>query len=139
MKYILTHKKIAGAIVIQYDEQGRVRCFEFDCDASQELWEFMFNNFPQMQESLRHPSFSNFIIQAVPEDITFQAFWKAYDHKVGDKHRAEKLYNLLNDIQKTQVLTSIPRYNTFLQKHATQERCYPETYLSQSRWENEFK
>lgn len=139
MKYILTHKKINGAIVCTYDDQGRIRAFEFDCDVSAELWEFMFNNFPQYQDALKHANFKNFIISVVPEDISFKAFWDQYGYKVGNKPRAEKLFNTLNDMQRTQVITSIPRYNTYLQKHPTQERCYPETYLSQQRWENEFK
>lgn len=139
MKYILTHRKINGSIIIEYDNEKRIRSFAFDCQVSFELWEFMMNNFPATEESLQDYLFKNFKISPVPEDISFDAFWKGYAYKVGNKPRAEKLYKLLSDMERTQVMISIKSYNNYLASHPNQDKCYPETYLSQRRWENSYQ
>lgn len=137
--YILTHKKIDGALVISYDDTGRCMEFKFDCSVEEELWNWIFDNFPAMEHHLKLKSFSNFYISEKPDKIDFKAFWDVYGYKVGNKSRAEKLFNLLSDIEKTQVISSVPRYNSYLLKHPAQEKCYAETYLNQRRWESDFK
>ncbi len=139
MKYILTHAKIDGAIKVEYDEQGRIKMFEFDCDASGELWSFIMGNFPVMVDDLKAPGYKNFTMSEVYDDTSFDAFWKAYNYKVGNKARAEKLWKLLSEIQKMQVLIRIKQYDAYLMTHPAQEKCYPETFLHQKRWENEFR
>jgi len=138
MKFILTHKKITGSIVIEYDAQGRIHSFEFDCEAGQDLWQFMMDNFPLQVEVLRNTAYKNFKINEVPGDITFDGFWKAYDHKVGNKARAKRLFELLNPVERTVAICTIKHYNAFLLSHPNQDKCYPETYLSQRRFENNF-
>ena len=139
MKYILTHKKITGAIKIEYDNHNRIRSFEFDCEVSDDLWKFLMGNVPVTYESLSHPDFKNFNVNPLPEDISFKAFWDAYGYKVGNKSRTEKLFNLLSEMERTCAIVSIKAYNQFLVKHPQQEKCYPETYLNQKRFENDFK
>lgn len=124
---------------MEFDEMGRVLSFSFDCEVSQELWEFMMNNFPATEVSLKDQLYKNFKISPLPEDISFDAFWITYGYKVGNKSRAEKLYKLLNDQERTQVMISIKSYNNYLASHPNQDKCYPETYLSQRRWENSYQ
>lgn len=78
-------------------------------------------------------------VEAVPADLTFNAFWEAYGYKVGKRERAIKIWATLNDIDKARCIRSIPKYNQWLSNKFNMERLYPETYLSQRRWENEFK
>ncbi len=139
MKYVLTHEKINGGLKLEYFPNGMIRMFEFDCEISQELWDFIMNEFPTEESCLKGQRFKNFVIASPLEDISFAAFWNAYNYKVGNKTRAEKLWNLLSDVQKMQVLIRIKAYNVFLMAHPAQERLYPETFLFQRRWENEFK
>lgn len=138
MKYILTHRKIKGSILMEYDDKGRAMSFQFDCEVSNELWEFMMDNFPATEVSLKDPLFKNFKVSPMPADISFDAFWNTYGYKVGNKPRTEKLYKLLSDMERTHVMVSIKGYNSYLSAHPTQEKCYPETYLNQRRWENSF-
>lgn len=72
-------------------------------------------------------------------DTSFNAFWNAYNYKVGNKKTAEKHWNTLNEETRVAVLKSIPRYDAWLRQKTKQDKIYPERYLGQSRWENEYK
>lgn len=80
----------------------------------------------------------NFVIQEVPQDLTFENFWQRYNYKVGKKERAKKLWQAMTDDEHAAALLSIQKYNAYLINHPTIERAYPETWLSQRRWENSF-
>lgn len=81
----------------------------------------------------------NFKIQEVPLDLSFNSFWDKYGHKVGNMGRAKKLWKLLNLEDKTKAMCNITSYNYYLQMNPNIEKIYPERYLSQRRFENEYK
>ena len=71
------------------------------------------------------------------QDLTFLRFWNAYGYKVGNKARVQKKWDRLPEGEKILALGSIPRYRRFTeQKHI--DLTYPETYIDQRRWENEY-
>jgi hypothetical protein len=78
-------------------------------------------------------------VDRVPTDLSFNAFWDAYAYKVGKRERAMKLWASMSDADKTKCLRSIPRYNQWLMTKFNMERLYPETYLHQARYNNDFK
>jgi hypothetical protein len=121
MKYLLKHRKITGSIIFQYDELGRIIAFQFDCEITDDIWDYITGHFPLRIETLKHPAFKNFEIMDVPEDLSFDAFWNAYQYKVGNKERARKLYNLLDDHERTRVFSGIKKYNAFLAKKTTRK------------------
>jgi hypothetical protein len=71
-------------------------------------------------------------------DLSFNGFWNAYTYKVGNKPKAEKLWDKLSENDKYAALTKIPEYNRYIARTGV-AKIYPEGYLSQRRWENEFK
>jgi hypothetical protein len=77
-------------------------------------------------------------IAKVEEDLSFDNFWNKYNYKVGNKKRAEKLWDQLSDADKAKVFTNINSYDNFLARRQNQEKLYPETYLSQRRFENSY-
>ena len=80
----------------------------------------------------------HFVIVEVPADLSFEAFWTKYNYKVGKKERAKKLWQVMTDEEHASALFAIAKYNSYLINHPTIERAYPETWLSQRRWENSF-
>lgn len=78
------------------------------------------------------------VFAEIPTDLSFEAFWNQYGHKQGDKSRAQKLWKLLSDEDKVAALGAIKRYKNYLLAHPAQECLYPQTYLNQRRWENDF-
>lgn len=79
-----------------------------------------------------------FIVTQIPTDLSFEAFWLQYGNKVGKKGRAEQLWKLLQDEEKERALLYIKKYKNWLVQNPSVQMLYPETYLSQKRWENEY-
>lgn len=71
------------------------------------------------------------------QDLSFRKFWFAYGYKVGNKARVEKKWNNLKDEDRLLALQGVERQRRHSQTHKT-DMPYPETYLDQRRWENEF-
>lgn len=71
-------------------------------------------------------------------DLSFDTFWKEYDFKVGNKTKCEKLWNSLSDADKTVAMHKLAHYKRFVKVKGI-ELVYPERYISQRRFENEFK
>ena len=139
MKILLKHKKFEGSIIFTYDDKGRCIAFAFNCEITSELWDFIFEYFPAHYESIKNKCFANFQKIDVPEDTSFEAFWKVYNYKIGNKERAKKLWELLDEQTRVLVFNSIKKYATFLANKPSMEKAYPETWLKQRRWENSFE
>lgn len=70
-------------------------------------------------------------------DYCFERFWNLYGYKVGNKARVQKKWDRLPEGEKILALAAIPKYRRFCEsKHI--ELAYPETYIDQRRWENEY-
>ena len=80
----------------------------------------------------------NLTISETVIDTSFNAFWDRFNNKVGNKIRAEKIHKLLSTDEKLQVILSIKRYHNWLIQNPNVQQLYPETYLSQRRWENKY-
>lgn len=70
-------------------------------------------------------------------DVSFDRFWNLYAYKVGNKARAAKLWNALPDIERILALGAIAAQRRHSESRRT-DMPYPETYLAQRRWENQF-
>ena len=79
-----------------------------------------------------------FRIQPLIIDTNFDTFWTMYGNKVGKKERTQQLWKLLPDEEKHRALSGIKKYKNWLLQNPSVQMLYPETYLSQKRWENEY-
>lgn len=80
-----------------------------------------------------------FSVFEIEQDLSFDHFWEVFDNKVGNRKRARKLWDALTDQQRIAVFINIRKYKYFLSINTNQQQLYPETYLSQERWTNEYK
>ena len=95
--------------------------------------------------TITHPEYPEFdrwrkagcIIKVVEEAPTFERFWNMYGYKVGNKTRVQKKWNQLPEGERILAMAAIPRYKRFAQSKCI-DLVYPETYIDQRRWENEF-
>jgi len=78
-----------------------------------------------------------FKVEKVVPDLSFKKFWNDYAHKQGKKARAERLWKQLSLTERAKALAYIKKYDNFLYTNKGIAKAYPETYLSQKRWENE--
>ncbi len=70
-------------------------------------------------------------------DLSFARFWQSYGYKVGDRRRVERKWDALSDEDRLLALQGISRQRRHSDQHRT-DMPYPETYLNQRRWENQF-
>lgn len=139
MKYTVTVKKTATAIV-EY-EDGLLHRLELPMGVTAEQLGWFKSSIPARECDLRSWASASSVIQIdeVPQDLTFNAFWEAYNYKVGKKDRAIKYWNALTETDKAKVFRAIPKYNYWLAQRPNMDRLYPEGFLHQRRFENEFK
>lgn len=70
-------------------------------------------------------------------DTSFENFWTLYGHKVGNKKLVGKKWENMAWEDQIMAIGSIPRIKRYYQEKGY-DLPYPETYINQRRWENEF-
>lgn len=139
-KIIVHGTTFSGNIAIVFDFDARLKSIAFDCEMAEEIQQRFLNRLPITEQSFMAWVKKNQIKHTIiPADLSFTAFWLAYNYKVGNKQRAEKLWNALSDEEKSKSFVSIPKYDFYMKMHPKLERLYPETYLFQRRFENEYR
>lgn len=141
MKYAITIKRTTTVTAVAQYEEGMLHKLELPLGITKEQVNWLKQSIPGDEIDLNtwSRSASWIIVEQIPEDLTFNTFWEAYNYKVGKKERAIKLWLALSEADRTKALRSIPKYNWWLTKKQNMERLYPETYLNQRRFDNEFK
>ncbi len=140
MKIQAKAKRNNATITFEYTEKGLLKSIVFD-NVNQDQMIWVGEHLPQHLEIMKlwEQKFSNiFTFSKIAEDLSFDAFWNQYAYKVGNKTRARKLWEKLKEQEKSAVMKSIGRYENFLRNHPGMGKAYPETFLNQKRWENEF-
>jgi len=79
------------------------------------------------------------MVTEIAPDLSFTAFWTTYDYKIGNKSRAEATWNKLKTEERNACMLKVKQYKNWLKVNPTIAHLYAETFLSQRRWENEFK
>jgi hypothetical protein len=141
-KYKVTIPSIPdSAILIAYEgTTGQMKKLDIDCTLTEEQFAWLIARLPVRQTditALVEMSKGKIKVEQIPNDLSFEVFWNAYRNKVGDKAKAEKLWQALNDAARVEVLDSLKKYETYLSKTKV-AKVYPERYLSQQRWKNTF-
>jgi hypothetical protein len=70
--------------------------------------------------------------------VTFEQWWKRYNHKI-NKARCIPLFGKLSNAEQIKAYTGIDRYEAFLKKEQFRNKLDPENYLRNKTWENEYK
>ena len=70
--------------------------------------------------------------------ISFEMFWKKYDHKF-HKERSEKIWDRLSKTNKILAFYGLDKYHKYLHKNSTQAKMHPDTYLRSHAWLNDYK
>lgn len=141
MKIIFTSPKLQGKILFEFNTNGFIKSFEIETeeDANEKFIRWMFRNFPVHEQALESDIFKKlFTIAKVHGDLSFPAFWEAYGYKVGNKKRAERIWDALSDVERAQALANCKRYKQYLSLRPNMEQAYAETWLTQRRFENNY-
>jgi len=76
-------------------------------------------------------------VQLISTDLSFAAFWNLYDYKKGNRKRAENTWSKLDDATRIVALKKVKEYNFDMTK-VSHGKVFPERWLAQERWENDY-
>jgi len=107
-------------------------------DSTQNQW--FWNNVPTtIVELTQAGKKKDVTITPVAEgEVTFDDFWNLYAYKHGKKDRTKMLWQSMTDIERTLCMAAIPKYKFWLHSQNGMNCLYPQTFLSQRRWENDY-
>lgn len=137
MKYHLHSEKIKDKITLMYIG-GVLREVRLPEGMTEVQYEWLFKNVPKNEALVaQFAEQGNFILYSV-RGYAFEDFWEGFGNKLGKKERVKRLWDSLSEVEQDKVMISIVRYKQYLALNPHIAQCYPETYLSQKRWENEY-
>ena len=93
----------------------------------------------EMADCIVYPPNATTKVTEIAPDLSFTAFWDAFDYKMGNKSRAEAAWHKMGTEDRNACILSIKRYKTWKKLNPSIGHIYAETFLSQRRWENEYK
>lgn len=136
--YILTSSKFDGQIVYKYDAAGYLVYFSYEAEMNEEQRTWALTKMP-----LTASGFTDMVgksttvkVQEIKQDLGFDAFWEAYDHKLNRK-RCEPLWNKMNEKNRLLCLNSIRAYNKYLERTGIRKKD-PEGYLKNEMYHNDY-
>jgi hypothetical protein len=139
MNYLFTSAKLDGKMLFKYHSNGMLAGFEVEGYPTSEQLRWIMRNMPVHESMIGElQRLTRGVIEKVLPDLSFDHFWDTYRYKVGNKRRAEKLWDALSEADRAKAITSIISYDNFLARRPNQEKAYPETYLAQRRFDNTF-
>lgn len=125
----------------KFDLNGSLKSFklEEDSELSEKLvtWLFHPKRFPHKESIIKSwEGIKNLELIKGEPDLSFESFWKNYNHKVG-KIPAEKAWKRLTKAEKLKAFQTIKPYNGYLRRKGI-EKAYPQKYLNQKKFNDEF-
>ena len=138
--YSITHKRNAGNIAkVTYNLEGQLIKIEFNPDCTISWKELIGEYIPTTPEELQSNAYSGCTIKNISNlDLSFDAFWNEYKYKVGKKVRVKKLWDEMDSATRTLALAGIRVYRKYVNGKRNMDFAYPETYLRNRYWENEY-
>lgn len=137
--YILTSSKFAGSVQYKYCDEGFLVWFQYDAAMSDAQRIYTLQKMPLTLQGFQDlmGTSKTVKIEEVMPDLSFDAFWNAYDKKINRK-RCEPLWNKLKDHERMQCLKSIPQYVKYLTRTNYRAKKDPDGYLRDRLFETEW-
>jgi hypothetical protein len=140
--YTLRALTRASVWVFKYDLNGiitEVNFLKMGLTEKQLVWLFKDGNFPYKEQIIKDWKLDKKLFEIIvgDADLSFEALWKLYDHKIAKFH-AEKAFKPLKDETKVKLFISIPKYLKYLQISKVGQ-AHLATYINGRYYENEYK
>jgi hypothetical protein len=137
-------KEIGLVFLFKYDLNGNLKLFEIsEGELNEKQIKWLFSNFPATESIMKTIWMKDkkytkvFVVEKSVADLSFDALWKMYDHKIAKFH-AEKAFSKLKEEAKIKCFLSIPKYLKYL-AHSKVAQAHLATYINGQYYENEYK
>jgi hypothetical protein len=137
--YALHIQGASGGLELGYDDNRLVQVIIDIIDMTAEQHEWICGFIGKIASidtllALKEPKFKVVLVEKV---IEFEAFWAEYRYKIGRIERCKKLWKGMTVAERALCVYQIRKYDRYL-AHTNIEKLYPETFLSQRRWEADY-
>ena len=127
--------------VFKYNLNGILVFFNvLEGELSEKQQNFLYpqGNFPWKESQIKewNKLYKTTIIEVGERDISFEALWNLYNHKV-KKFEAEKAFKKLKEQDVILCFLSIPGYNKYLQKKGT-AKAHLSSFINQRYFEDDW-
>ena len=141
-RFIVTSSSWIGEAEIVYNDNGLLVKLSFD-NCTIPAHEKVVSGFKAITPVLMgdlQTAFAHTKATVVEADfeVTFDMFWKAYNHKI-NKVRTLPLWNKLSKTDQVKAYYGIAAYDKYLKKESWMGKQLPENYIRNKSWENEYK
>jgi len=136
--FILTHEKIDGEIEVQYDDRGALCLLELRCELDTEQYGKWIGLIPWIETALAVVKAAKFVVKEIPEDLSFERFWKVWCGAKRNRSRAEKIWKRLSKADKVKVFAVIPAYKRFCTQNNWKNDKYPDTWLNDRCFDDDY-
>ncbi len=138
-------KTVGLTFLFKYNLKGHLRHFEVtegDLNPEQKQWLFMKGHFPADESIMKNFWLKDkkyrdmFFLEKAAPDLSFDALWELYDHKV-KRVKAEEAFEKLGEADRIKLFISIPGYNQYLERKRTGKMMLT-TFINQRCFEDEW-
>ena len=136
LTFQLHSKTLDSEVQLTYDNNGRIKGIlllaeTITVDESTRVnW---FATVPSTVGQMKAVALKNkLVITEIKTDISFEAFWKQYEDKLGSKKKARTSWEKLNEKNKNLALNYIKKYTQSL---GTTAKAHALTYLNGEYWD----
>ena len=142
--YRVKGKSIGLIFLFKYNLNGVFKSFEIvegELNNEQMTWLYS-GNFPATESIMKTiwckaQRFTKlFIVDKSLPDISFEAFWVAFDLK-RNKEKSQKAFDKLTEADKIKCFLALPKYNRDLQ-NTGQAKAHLVTWINQKRFNDEY-
>ena len=136
--YQFTSERFDGSLIFTFDQDDNLCKFEVEGNLCDDQIRYLRRFFPMTKEDLMslHKRNRTTKVRRVVLDYTFKELWDEYANKVGNKKRAERIWETLTPAERSSAVSYLTTYDNHLIKNPGINKAYPETYLHQRRWDN---
>lgn len=138
-RYAITSVSFQGEVVYTFGHDGRLCEFSIAAELNLTQYHWFLTHQPTCYEDLKKLAQQcRGQMREIPVDLSFKVFWDTYAYKVGSKGKCESAWNKMSEGERALALAKISAYKIWA-KNKNIDLVYPERYLIQKRYDNEFR
>ena len=138
-KYLMTFTNHKATALVEFNNEGWLIKYELTPGTfGEDQFYYITRMFPYTIKRMQHwleNKFPNVKIQEVQDDLSFDAFYDTYAHKISKRSVAENIWKKMPDTERAKAIKYISTYDRHVIQTGVNKK-YPETYLNSEMWNN---